>query len=160
MSSKARSPETEICVLESNLGNEKVIFKDIDVPKFTVCRTPTGETPKEVKDTKCDVMQKESSTEVLLMGLTDKESVSCLNSPDKNQLKVETDKKIIPPQDCSKLLQNQNANIDDLEALLVQQQKLLKSIQEKLNHMHRMNNENKVENLYPGRRHDNKFDKR
>lgn len=156
MSSKARSPETEICVLESNLGNEKIIFKDIDVPKFTVCRTPTGETLKDVKVAKGDVRQKESSTEVLLMGLTENESVSCLHSSDKNPLNMETDKKSNPPQP----MQNQNGNIDDLEALLVQQQELLKSIQAKLNDMHRMNNENKLENHFPGKRHDNKFDKR
>lgn len=69
---------------------------------------------------------------------------------------METDKKCNPPQP----MQNQNGNIDDLEALLVQQQELLKSIQAKLNDMHRMNNENKLENLFPGKRHDNKFDKR
>lgn len=126
------------------------------MPKFTVCRTPTGETSKDVKVAKGDVMQKESSTEVLLMGLTENESVSCLHSSDKNPLNMETDKKSNPPQP----MQNQNGNIDDLEALLVQQQELLKSIQAKLNDMHRMNNENKLENLFPGKRHDNKFDKR
>lgn len=137
-SAAARSPETEICVLESNLGNEKVIFKDIDVPKFTVCRTPTEKPSRNDVGVGTHGVQQESSTEVLLVGLTENESNSCIcpNNPSC----VESDKKITPPQDCSNHTQNECSKVDDLEDLLAKQQKLLQTIQATLNDMHRLLN--------------------
>lgn len=123
--------ETEINVLESKLGSERVLFKQDNVPKFTVCRAATGETSTGV-DGVDGAEQNGSTTEVLLMGQTEFEIKSC---PDTTQCFMENE--------SEKLMKIKRNTITELEALLSQQKQIQESIQKKVDELQYMDKRDK-----------------
>lgn len=125
-SSDVHGSETEINVLDSNLGSERVLFKQVDMPKFTVCRASTGETSTGVDGVD------ESTTEVLLMGHTEFEIKSC---PDTTECTMENE--------SDKLMKIKKNTIAELEALLSQQKQIQESIQKKVDELQYMDKHGK-----------------
>lgn len=123
--------ETEINVLDSNLGSERVLFKHVNVPKYKVCRASTGEKSTGV-DGVDGAEQNGSTTEVLLMGHTEYEIKSC---PDTTQCFMENE--------SDKLTSIKTNTIAELEALLSQQKKIQESIQKKVDELQYMEKHDK-----------------
>ncbi|KAL7728571.1 hypothetical protein ACLKA6_012571 [Drosophila palustris] len=124
-SDNPQSIPSEIRVLESDLTHEGAQFLDVDVPKFTVCRPPQQSDENGAKDVK----EKESSTEVLLMGKAPSMECTCPASKIKPPFNSENSSK---DPNCNELLKNQETRMLELESLVTQQQKLQQSIQAKL----------------------------
>ncbi|XP_034486314.1 uncharacterized protein LOC117790824 [Drosophila innubila] len=127
-SDNRQSMLSEICVLESDLAHEGAKFLDVDVPKYTICRTP-----QERKDNGGNgVVKKESFTEVLLMGKAPSIECTCPDSKTKQPFNSDNNSKDL---NCNELMRNQETRMLELESLLTQQHKLQQSIQAKLNEL-------------------------
>ncbi|TDG45703.1 hypothetical protein AWZ03_007841 [Drosophila navojoa] len=126
---KRSSDISQICVVESDMTREGAFFPDIDEPNYSVCRQPAENGQKGAAD----------STDVLLLGTTPEKKCPCAEAASS------TSPKTMPPaaktiqqaeKKASESINKKGAQqLDELESLLAQQQRLQKSIQAKLNEL-------------------------